>query len=159
MPTEDVVIVPYADGPYLVRGPVILRDQNGVGIEAGRRTFALCRCGKSRMRPFCDGTHRLVRFQAPSHPESAGATPDAAPKRYGAAAPSRRLARAAGAPDAGRELMRDELRAAQRRLARILERASVEELKEADGTRDELTALMAQLGLLAVQLESGDERC
>jgi CDGSH-type Zn-finger protein len=69
MATEDVVIVPYRDGPYLVRGPLILRDQDGQRIELSRRTVALCRCGKSRMRPFCDGTHRLVQFQAPSGPE------------------------------------------------------------------------------------------
>jgi CDGSH-type Zn-finger protein len=70
MSSEDVVIVPYRDGPYLVRGPLVLRDQDGRAIELGRRTVALCRCGKSRMRPFCDGTHRLVQFRAPSQAES-----------------------------------------------------------------------------------------
>jgi CDGSH-type Zn-finger protein len=66
---EDVVIVPYRDGPYLVRGPVGLRDQDDRHIELTRRTVALCRCGKSSMRPFCDGTHRLVGFRAPSEAE------------------------------------------------------------------------------------------
>ena len=33
MPSEDVVIVPYRDGPYLVRGPLVLRDQDGRPIE------------------------------------------------------------------------------------------------------------------------------
>jgi CDGSH-type Zn-finger protein len=70
MSSEDVVIVPYRDGPYLVRGPLVLRDQDGRQIDLSRRTVALCRCGKSRMRPFCDGTHRLVEFRAPSHAES-----------------------------------------------------------------------------------------
>jgi CDGSH-type Zn-finger protein len=70
MASEDVVIVPYRDGPYLVRGPLVLRDQDGQRIELSRRTVALCRCGKSRMRPFCDGTHRLVQFRAPSQPET-----------------------------------------------------------------------------------------
>src|SRR5947209_16570949 len=70
MATEDVVIVPYRDGPYLVRGPLVLRDQDGQTIESSRRTVALCRCGKSRMRPFCDGTHRLIQFRAPSHAEA-----------------------------------------------------------------------------------------
>jgi CDGSH-type Zn-finger protein len=69
MSADDVEIVPYQDGPYLVRGPVALRDQDGRWIATGRRTIALCRCGKSRMRPFCDGTHQLVRFKAPSGPE------------------------------------------------------------------------------------------
>jgi CDGSH-type Zn-finger protein len=77
MPSEDVVIVPYRDGPYLVRGPLLMRDQDGRAIDLTRRTVALCRCGKSRMRPFCDGTHRLIQFRAPSAaeapwPQSAG---------------------------------------------------------------------------------------
>jgi CDGSH-type Zn-finger protein len=66
---QEVVIVPYRDGPYLVRGPVSLRDQNDTDIDVTRRTIALCRCGKSMTRPFCDGTHRLVGFRAPSQPE------------------------------------------------------------------------------------------
>jgi CDGSH-type Zn-finger protein len=64
------VITPYRDGPLLVRGPFRLRDQDGRDIEIGRETVALCRCGKSRIRPFCDGTHKLTRFRAASGPES-----------------------------------------------------------------------------------------
>ena len=63
---DDVTITPYRDGPLLVRGPFRLVDQQGREIEAGRETVALCRCGKSRVRPFCDGTHKQVRFKAPS---------------------------------------------------------------------------------------------
>jgi CDGSH-type Zn-finger protein len=66
---DDAVITPYRDGPLLVRGPVRLQDQDGNEIELGRSPVALCRCGKSRLRPFCDGSHKLVRFQAPSGPE------------------------------------------------------------------------------------------
>ena len=66
----EVSITPYRDGPLLVRGPVRLTDQEGNEIAAGRETIALCRCGKSRLRPFCDGTHKLVRFKAPSAPEN-----------------------------------------------------------------------------------------
>lgn len=65
----EVTITPYLDGPYLLRGPFILRDQDGAEIPNARRVVALCRCGKSRTRPFCDGTHRLVNFHAPSGPE------------------------------------------------------------------------------------------
>jgi CDGSH-type Zn-finger protein len=64
--SDDVVITPYRDGPLLVRGPFTLRDQNGNDITIDRGTVALCRCGKSRLRPFCDGTHKLSRFRAPS---------------------------------------------------------------------------------------------
>jgi CDGSH-type Zn-finger protein len=67
---EPVVITPYRDGPLLVRGPFTIRDQDGEEIDAGRRVVALCRCGKSRTRPFCDGTHQLIRFRAPSSAES-----------------------------------------------------------------------------------------
>jgi CDGSH-type Zn-finger protein len=66
---DAVVITPYRDGPLLVRGPVRLVDQDGNEIETDRDPVALCRCGKSRMRPFCDGSHKLVRFRAPSGPE------------------------------------------------------------------------------------------
>ena len=66
---EETTITPYRDGPLLVRGPFKLRDQDGNEIEVRRETVALCRCGKSRMRPFCDGTHKLVRFSAPSGAE------------------------------------------------------------------------------------------
>jgi CDGSH-type Zn-finger protein len=69
MAEDDVVITPYRDGPLLVRGPFKLADQDGNVIEIGRKTVALCRCGKSRTRPFCDGTHQLIRFRAPSGPE------------------------------------------------------------------------------------------
>jgi CDGSH-type Zn-finger protein len=63
---DEVVITPYRDGPLLVRGPFSLQDQDGNVIEVGRKTVALCRCGKSRIRPLCDGSHQLVRFRAPS---------------------------------------------------------------------------------------------
>ena len=63
---EEVVITPYRDGPLLVRGPFRLTDQDGREIALERETIALCRCGRSRIRPFCDGTHQLTRFRAPS---------------------------------------------------------------------------------------------
>jgi CDGSH-type Zn-finger protein len=66
---DEATITPYRDGPLLVRGPFRLLDQDGNEIEAGRDTVALCRCGKSRLRPFCDGSHKVVRFRAPSAPE------------------------------------------------------------------------------------------
>lgn len=64
------LITPYRDGPLLIRGDFRLQDQEGNEIDAGRETIALCRCGKSRTRPFCDGTHKLVDFRAPSARES-----------------------------------------------------------------------------------------
>jgi CDGSH-type Zn-finger protein len=61
-----VTITPYRDGPYLVRGSFSVQDQEGNEIAIERRTIALCRCGKSRIRPLCDGTHRLTGFEAPT---------------------------------------------------------------------------------------------
>jgi CDGSH-type Zn-finger protein len=67
--SSRATITPYPDGPYLVRGDFVVRDQEGNELPLGRRTVALCRCGKSRMRPFCDGTHKLIGFEAPSGQE------------------------------------------------------------------------------------------
>jgi CDGSH-type Zn-finger protein len=89
MTPEPVVIVPYQDGPYLVRGPVILRDQEGQDITVGRRTIALCRCGKSRTRPFCDGTHQVVRFRADSAAEGILGSDSGRPPHDGEGPPDR----------------------------------------------------------------------
>ena len=67
---DDVTITPYRDGPLLVRGPVRIEDMHGREIRAERAVVALCRCGKSRNRPFCDGSHKLIRFSAPSGAET-----------------------------------------------------------------------------------------
>ena len=64
-------ITPYRNGPYLIRGPFTLTDQDGNEIEVGRRVVALCRCGRSRTRPFCDGTHKRIGFEAASGREPA----------------------------------------------------------------------------------------
>lgn len=68
----ETIITPYRDGPLLVRGPFVLRDQDGNEIACERETVALCRCGRSRIRPFCDGTHKIMRFSAPSGAEERG---------------------------------------------------------------------------------------
>jgi CDGSH-type Zn-finger protein len=65
-------LTPYRNGPYLLRGDFVLTDQDGNEIETGRRTIALCRCGRSQIRPFCDGTHKLIGFEAPSGREASG---------------------------------------------------------------------------------------
>lgn len=63
---ERARITPYKDGPLLVRGPFEIVDQDGNTIESRRKTIALCRCGKSKIKPFCDGTHKVTRFRAES---------------------------------------------------------------------------------------------
>jgi CDGSH-type Zn-finger protein len=73
-----VVVVPYEDGPLLVRGPFTLRTPQGEVIDPGRTTVALCRCGKSAIKPFCDGTHRAVKFRAAAGRETAAPRSDEA---------------------------------------------------------------------------------
>ena len=63
MSAEEPTITPYPDGPLIVRGEVALRTVDGEPIPQQRRTIALCRCGLSTIKPFCDGTHRLSGFR------------------------------------------------------------------------------------------------
>jgi CDGSH-type Zn-finger protein len=59
------VVTVYADGPLILRGQFALAAQDGQPIPAGRRTVALCRCGRSAIKPFCDGSHARTGFHAP----------------------------------------------------------------------------------------------
>ena len=68
-PRDEATITPYRNGPYIVRGRFTIVGQDGKPIETHRRTIALCRCGKSQIRPFCDGTHKLIGFEAAGHDE------------------------------------------------------------------------------------------
>ena len=53
------------NGPYLVYGPVRLVDADGIEYDVrDRKVIALCRCGGSTTKPFCDGTHSRAGFQA-----------------------------------------------------------------------------------------------
>jgi CDGSH-type Zn-finger protein len=55
------------NGPYLVEndGSMELYDATGVKVDlTGKAKFALCRCGGSTTKPFCDGTHSRIGFQA-----------------------------------------------------------------------------------------------
>lgn len=54
-------ITPLKDGPLLVQGNVTLVAGNGRRAWQGTKV-ALCRCGESANKPFCDGTHALVDF-------------------------------------------------------------------------------------------------
>ncbi len=57
-------ITVYPDGPLLVRG-VRISNPDGTEIPNDRHTVALCRCGKSAIKPWCDGTHKIAKFSAP----------------------------------------------------------------------------------------------
>lgn len=149
MAGAEVVIIPYRDGPYLVRGPVTLRDQDGRPIESERRTIALCRCGKSRLRPFCDGSHHVIRFRAPSEREARGSeATGSAPATAPRSAPGDLMAFNAtprpGSAKLARTVERD-LARAQAALARLRdERAGEEE----EGNLPEAAALLAAAAAL-----------
>lgn len=50
------------NGPILVKGPLRFVDSTGKEQLIERDWIALCRCGGSQNKPFCDGTHRKVNF-------------------------------------------------------------------------------------------------
>ena len=61
---EEVKITALDNGPYLVKGSVLILDADGNQFPVERATVALCRCGGSTTKPFCDGTHSKIGFQA-----------------------------------------------------------------------------------------------
>ena len=63
---ESARITPYENGPLIVRGTFTITDQDGTEIDPGRGTVALCRCGLSRRKPFCDAMHKVTGFSAPT---------------------------------------------------------------------------------------------
>ena len=67
---RQIMLTPYRDGPLLVRGPAHVVDADGRELPRRRDPIALCRCGKSRLRPLCDGTHKLIDFRAGGAPDS-----------------------------------------------------------------------------------------
>lgn len=61
----EVIITAYENGPYVVNGSVRVCDADGHEWSTeGRVSVALCRCGASATKPFCDGTHSRIGFQA-----------------------------------------------------------------------------------------------
>ena len=62
-----VVIKARENGPYKVTGPVRIIDVDGNEYDLSDKgeAVALCRCGGSSTKPFCDGTHKRIGFQGP----------------------------------------------------------------------------------------------
>ena len=61
-PQDTAAIFVAPDGPYVVTGSPELRN-TVPGGGASRTRFELCRCGGSRNKPFCDGSHRRIGFK------------------------------------------------------------------------------------------------
>ena len=61
---DEVTIKVRESGPYLVRGVVTLTDAEGNSYTVAGPNIALCRCGGSQTKPFCDGSHKENGFAA-----------------------------------------------------------------------------------------------
>lgn len=63
-----IIITAKKNGPYRVEAPegeLKLLDAEGKEFDlTGKPAFSLCRCGQSQNKPFCDGSHKTVGFQA-----------------------------------------------------------------------------------------------
>lgn len=64
-------ITAYPDGPLIVRGDFVVDDIDGAELDVANATggpgaaVALCRCGRSALKPLCDGSHKLARRRSP----------------------------------------------------------------------------------------------
>ena len=78
---SQVTIKVRDNGPFLVEGPVTIVDAAGgvFQIPAGKPAVALCRCGQSKNKPFCDGTHKTCSFMSAERAPAPGAVAAAPP--------------------------------------------------------------------------------
>lgn len=60
----DITITPLDNGPALVKGTISIVDVKGQEIAVTGASVALCRCGGSAHKPFCDGTHVKIGFKS-----------------------------------------------------------------------------------------------
>ncbi|MBI2823388.1 MAG: CDGSH iron-sulfur domain-containing protein [Planctomycetia bacterium] len=63
---SDVTIRCRVNGPLVIEGPVTIIDHEGnpFAVSTDKPAIALCRCGQSAKKPFCDGSHRTCGFAA-----------------------------------------------------------------------------------------------
>jgi CDGSH-type Zn-finger protein len=63
---EPLTIRCRENGPLVIQGPIKIVDHlgNEFIIPPGKETVALCRCGQSKNKPFCDGSHKVCGFAA-----------------------------------------------------------------------------------------------
>ena len=81
---EPLVIRCRENGPLVIQGLVRVVDHQGkeFAIPPGKEVVALCRCGASKHKPYCDGSHHAIGFSATGEPPSG--TTDMLPVRDGA---------------------------------------------------------------------------
>ena len=62
---EKTEMIVFNDGPVKVSGDFSLKDAQGRVFDlGGREAIALCRCGHSNNKPFCDGAHKAAEFKS-----------------------------------------------------------------------------------------------
>ena len=89
MERTSPTIQAYREGPLLVRGPVVIIDEDGRPLDSRRPVVPLCRCGRSRSKPLCDGAHEAAAVRSRPDAEAAprekqpsvGASPDTEHRR------------------------------------------------------------------------------
>ncbi len=66
-----------ADGPYVIEGPVEVVDAEGrpFALPTNKAKLALCRCGESGSKPFCDGTHKTIGWTGDEKVSDSPTTP------------------------------------------------------------------------------------
>jgi uncharacterized Fe-S cluster protein YjdI/CDGSH-type Zn-finger protein len=62
-PAAATMVTPVEDGPLAIRGDLVVRHEDGTLVRLPRG--ALCRCGQSKNKPFCDNSHVQAGFRAP----------------------------------------------------------------------------------------------
>ena len=63
-PNEELSLIQHENGPIEARGPLEITSGTGKRLHRGTRAF-LCRCGQSKNKPFCDGSHKAAGLIAP----------------------------------------------------------------------------------------------
>ena len=62
---DDITVTARENGPYLITGDITVIDHEGRAFHCPPgKAIALCRCGHSANKPFCDGTHKRIEFHA-----------------------------------------------------------------------------------------------
>lgn len=59
-----ITITGRKNGSVRVPGPITLHRANGETVRIEKETVGLCRCGASKDKPLCDGSHREIGFEA-----------------------------------------------------------------------------------------------
>ena len=60
---REPMITVSKDGPYLITGGIELLGEKQISEGSSKEHYALCRCGASNNKPFCDGFHNKINFK------------------------------------------------------------------------------------------------